>query len=195
MKLTRWLSLGSIAAIGMIVMSGCGGSSPEGATPARGGESAPAPTQVGIDDKLPRAGLEELASVSDLVVRGRVVGSKPGLELVKDDPAAKYTSFTIQVDEAVKGGRPTRVDVALLTEVGGAPIQVEGRPSVKPGDEAIWLLTRIAPEFGFDGYVLTNQQSILPVNGTVVTTASSDTPLAREVAELKSTDRVLARLR
>jgi hypothetical protein len=193
MKTKLWLGLGVIAAVGA-VMTGCG-SAPQ---PAEGHEhkhsAGSASANMDVDDYLPAAGLTELGSASDLVVRGRIVGAQGGV-LIAKDPTAKYTVFTVRVAEVLKGAKAASVKVALLTEIGGGRVQVEGRPAVVVGDDGIWLLKRIAPEFNYRGYVLTNQQSLLVVQEGKVVAGSADTTVGREVADLQTVDRVLNRLR
>ena len=182
------LILGAIpAAVALTLLSGCGsdGQLQSGKTAA----------PVDIDEHLPQAGLKQLTSESDLVVRGRVVRAKSGV-LIAKDPTAKYTIFTIRVAEVVSGAKVSSVDVALLTELSGAPVRPEGRPAVGVGDDAVWLLTKIAPEFNRKGYVLTNQSSLLIVDDDGrVTGGSKSSAVAGEVAHMKTVNEVLRYLR
>lgn len=191
MKTKLWLGLGVIAAVAA-VMSGCG-NSPQPAEGHEHGAGNPN-ANMDVDDYLPDAGLTELSSASDLVVRGRIVGAQGGV-LIAKDPTAKYTVFTVKVAEVVKGAKAATVKVALLTEIGGGRVQVEGRPSVVVGDDGVWLLKKIPAEFKYQGYVLTNQQGLLLVKDGGVVTGSTDSTVAREVKELKDVDGVLRHLR
>lgn len=87
--------------------------------------------------------------------------------------------------------------MALLAEIGGGPVTVEYRPSPAVGDDVIWLLTKIAPEFQHKGYVLTNQSGLLLVraDGTVVSGLAGSSPVAKEAKTLRTADQVVQHLR
>lgn len=135
------------------------------ATPA---ETAPSkseqePMQIAeVDDPYASSSLFDLGTVSDLAVRGTVTGYRAGVQIGRDTDAA-YTVYTVSVTETVFGPATKTVNVALLTELGGGPVTIQGRPKVEEGNDALWILTRIAPEFGLDGYVLTSTGGLIPI--------------------------------
>lgn len=150
-----------------------------------------------VDDTLHGAGLKQLATASDLVVRGRIAKAQPGVLIAKGDPTAKYTVYTVQVRDTVRGVKDKQVEVALLTEIGGGKVAVEDRPNPAVGDDVIWLLTKIAPEFDHKGYVLTNQSGLLLVkaDGSVVSGLEGSSPVAKEAKALRTADQILQHLR
>jgi len=141
---------------------------------------------IDINDYLPQAGLKRLLAESDLIVRGTVVETEDGA-VIGDDSSMKYTILTISVGEVISGPLVRSVDVALLTEVDGAPVEILGRPVVRLGDDGVWLLTEIPSGFDREGYVLTNQRSLIIIdeNGNLVGSTES-TVIARQIEQLRN---------
>lgn len=65
------------------------------------------------------------------------------------------------------------------------------------GDEAVWYLTRIAPEFGYDGYRLTSGAGLLLLHDDEVVGGGipGESPIADEVERLDSPEAVVDRAR
>ncbi|WP_020390209.1 hypothetical protein [Kribbella catacumbae] len=148
-------------------------------------------------DSVPSADLKGLAKASDLVVRGQITKAQKGVLIAKGDPTAKYTVFTVKVSDTVRGNQAQQIDFALMTEISGSQVVVEDRPTPSVGSEVILTLTKIAPEFKREGYVLTNQSGLLLVkkDGTVVSGLEGSTPVAKQAKALRTADQVLAELR
>lgn len=148
-------------------------------------------------DSIASADLKGLAKASDLVVRGQITKAQKGVLIAKGDPTAKYTVFTVKVSDTVRGVQSQQVDLALMTEISGSQVVVEDRPTPVVGSEVILVLTKIAPEFQREGYVLTNQSGLLLVkkDGTVVSGLDGSTPVAKQAKALRTADQVLAELR
>ncbi len=148
-------------------------------------------------DSIASADLKGLAKASDLVVRGQITKAQTGVLIAKGDPTAKYTVFTVKVSDTVRGVQSQQVDLALMTEISGSQVVVEDRPTPVVGSEVILVLTKIAPEFEREGYVLTNQSGLLLVkkDGTVVSGLDGSTPVAKQAKALRTADQVLAELR
>jgi hypothetical protein len=148
-------------------------------------------------DSVAAADLKGLAKASDLVVRGTITKAQKGVLIAKGDPTAKYTVFTVKVSDTVRGNKARQIDLALMTEISGTQVVVEDRPTPSVGSEVILVLTKIAPEFNREGYVLTNQSGLLLVkkDGTVVTGLDGSTPVAKQAKALRTADQVVAELR
>lgn len=149
------------------------------------------------DDYLSGADLQGLAKASDLVVRGRITKAKTGVLLAKGDPTAKYTVFTVKVSDHVRGQQARQVDFALMTEISNSQVVVEERQTPGVGSDVILVLTKIAPEFQYEGYVLTNQTGLLLVNkdGTVASGLDGSSAVAKQAKALRTADKVLSELR
>jgi hypothetical protein len=98
-------------------------------------------------------------------------------------------------DAGTKDAGTRAVEVAMLSRVQGVPVVIEGRPTPKVGDRGIWMLQPIAPEFGREGYVLTNQNSQILADEHGLTGGVESSPSAREVKRLGDLGRVLEHLR
>ncbi len=187
---SRNLRFASASLAGMAVLIGCGSAS-NSPTAGQHEHSQTSPAQVIIEDYLPGAGLQRLAKESDLVVRGDVINTQTGVTFA-GAPDAEYTLFTIRVEEVLTGGQLDRIQVFLLTEFGSAPFQPEGRPEMRLGDDGIWMVTQLAPDFGREGYVLTNQNSLLLVDKAgAVSGGSASAAVAREVRKLARVEPLL----
>lgn len=194
----RFLGLLGVASIALVV--GCAQS--DNAPPSHAGAprhldgAASHDGNSDVDDYLAGAGLERLTTASDLVVHGQVVSAQGDVSIA-DDPTAQYTVFTVQVTEVIKGEMAKTVDVAMLTELEGAPFTPGARMTPKPGDDGIWMLTKIAPEFRYEGYVLTNNTGLLITqdDGDVLSGGSEGSAVSSEVKELQNTENLLDFLR
>lgn len=148
-----------------------------------------------VGDALPGADLSGLVRASDVAVSGHVVGVVDGIHF-GDDTDADHTVVTVAVDEILKGGAGTEaVDVAMLTRVRGVPLVIAGRPTPQVGERGVWLLRAIPPEFGREGYVLTNQNSQILAGHHGLTFGEESSPAAQEVKRLGDLDSVLKHLR
>jgi hypothetical protein len=90
-----------------------------------------------------RLSFEQLTEKSDVVVRGRVVGSTPKLNAA----AGRISTFTdVEVTEAIKGAPGKRITVRQPGgEVGGIGQSVPGSARFAPGEEVVLFLQR-APD-------------------------------------------------
>jgi hypothetical protein len=206
-KITAALGAAALA----VVLAGCGSDSPAPAAAAdhdhathqhdddrsvyQHADGTEANTDT--DDSLYGADLKKLATASDLVVRGKVSKAQSGVPLAKGDPTALYTVYTVQVSDTVRGVQAKQIDVALLTEISGAAVVVEERATPVVGSDVILTLTKIAPQFNREGYVLTNQTGLLVVgkDGNVVSGLANSSPVAKQAKALRTADQVLAELR
>lgn len=193
-RLFKWLGVASIA-----LVVGCAQSDDtqsSHASASRHVDDAASHANSDVDDYLPGAGLERLTTASDLVVHGQVVSAESGVSIA-DDPSAKYTVFTVLVTEVIKGEVAQAVDVAMLTELEGAPFVPAGRITPEPGVDGVWMLTKIAPEFGREGYVLTNHSGLLITqdDGGILSGGGEESAVSSEVEELRNTNNLLDFLR
>jgi hypothetical protein len=154
------------------------------------------PVTMEVNDPFAQADLATLSQASAMVVHGTVVDAEPGLRL-GEDTRLRYTAFTVEVDETLAGESAQRVRVVLSTHVDDQEIAVEGRPLPRVGDEGIWFLNPVAPEFGYDGYVLTGQTGLLLVDGDEVVGGGvpGESPIADEVQPLDSPRAVVDHVR
>jgi hypothetical protein len=153
------------------------------------------PVVVEVDDPYAQADMATLSQASDAVVHGTVVDAEPGLRLGTGQ--LRYTAFTVEVDEVLAGSSGERVRVVLATHADGHEITIEGRPQPRVGDEGVWFLTPVAPEFGYEGYVLTGQSGLLLVDGDEVVGGGhpGESPIATEVERLDSPEAVVDHVR
>jgi hypothetical protein len=150
-----------------------------------------------VDDPLAGADLKQLTAKSDLVVRGTVTGARADVPLAKGDPTAKYTIYTLKVQDVARGAAGSQVELALLSQIEGANIVFEERQNPKVGDSVVALLRKIAPEFNQPGYVLTGQSGLLVVkpDGGVISGIEGSSPIAAEAKTLRTVDQVLSTIR
>jgi hypothetical protein len=171
------------------------GSSRQGAESADHTHDGVDGANVDVNDYLPDASLAELSLASDLVVLGHVVAAAEGVR-IGTDASAGYTVVTLAVDETLKGDAATKtVDVAMLTHLNGDPAVFGGRPTPKVDDRGIWMLRPIAPEFGREGYVLTNQNSQILLGEKGLTGGAASAQSAQEVRRLGDLASVLEHVR
>jgi hypothetical protein len=176
------------------LLAACGSAGPAADSAGHTHDDADGAT-VDVGDYLGDAGLAELSQASDLVVSGRVAALVKGVP-IGSEPSARYTVLTVAVDETVKGdARKKTVDVAMLAELRGVAVTFGGRPIPRVNDRGVWLLRRIAPEFGRDGYVLTNQNGQILAGAGGLTGGAASSPSAREVKQLGDLTSVLDHLR
>jgi hypothetical protein len=152
-------------------------------------------SEVGVDDHLGDADMAELAGGSDLVVHGQVVEVESGVEL-PDHADSLYSRIRLAVDETLVGEENGEVDVWFLTHILIPPTE-RLEPVPEEGDSGVWFLMTIDPHIEVDGYIRTNQQGWLHVDGdtSAVSAVRDDTPLGAEVEQLGSLEAVLDRLR
>lgn len=126
--------------------------------------AAASPDAVAVTSDAPTyATLDELVGASDVVLRGTVAGVERGRWFGSGAPGESRIQsrlITVEVDEVLAGGAPTG-EAILVEEEGwladGAPIVVDGAPSVAVGDDAIWFLVEGGdPELA--AYVVVNGQ-------------------------------------
>jgi hypothetical protein len=177
---------------GLFLAAGCGGADdPDHAAPDD------EPMEMEVTDLLSGADMAELSQASDVVVRGTVTEAEAGLRIGED--RIRYTAFTVEVAEALAGdpgGPGDRLRMVFTSHVGQQAIEMEGRPMPQVGDEGIWFLTRIDPQFGYDGYVLTGQAGELLLDGDrVVGGGPADLPVGTEVDRLGSPEAVVDHVR
>lgn len=115
---------------------------------------------VDVDEPHADAGLRELADVSDATPHARVAEIRSGLTL-GEDQSVSYKAYVIE--PITDGGlRETTARVYVMDRLDDQQVSVDHRADLEVGEEAVWLLQRMAPEFG-EGYVLTSSAGILPV--------------------------------
>jgi hypothetical protein len=210
----RRLICSGAAALAALALVACG-SRPSGDAPAPTGQAAHdhgdhahsdgeyaehedgSRANASVDGPLAGADLKQLTAKSELVVRGTVTSARADVPLAKGDPTAKYTIYTVKVQDVARGAAGAQVELALLTQIEGATIVFEERQNPKVGDSIVALLTRIAPEFGRPGYVLTDQSGLLVVkpDGQVISGIEGSSPVAAEAKRLRTVDQVLTTIR
>jgi hypothetical protein len=164
-----------------------------GAHPHDEGTASGAPD---VNDYLPDADLAQLSKASELVIFGSVIKAQSGV-LIAEDKTAEYTVYTVEVKETLRGTAAKTVDVALLTHLSKTEVRFESRPTPQIGDQAVWLLNPIAPEFKREGYVLTNLNSLIvaAANGSRLIGAPASSPAGKDIHKLGNLDALLAHLR
>jgi hypothetical protein len=129
-----------------------------------GSSLATSPDVVAVTSDAPTyATLDDLVGASDVVLRGTVVAVERGRWFGSGAPGESRIQsrlITVDVDEVLAGAAPTG-EAILVEEEGwladGAPIVVDGAPSVAVGDDAIWFLVEGGdPELA--AYVVVNGQ-------------------------------------
>jgi hypothetical protein len=178
-------------AAALLLGAACAGSAGQD----RAAASHDEPQTVEASDLLAGADMATLTQVSDTVVRGTVVDVATRVRI--DDSRVRYATLTVEVDEVLAGAAGDRVEVALTSHVGRQPVELEGRPMPEVGDEAVWYLTAVAPEFGYDGYRLTSGSGLLLLqdDGAVGGGIPGESPIAEEVERLDSPEAVVDRVR
>lgn len=147
-----------------------------------------------VGDPLAGEDIAGLAAASQAVVRGTVVEAEEGVRVGGDH--LRYTAYTVAVDEALSGAPGVRIRVILASQMDGRDVVVEGRPLPDRGDEGIWFLTAIGPQFGYDGYVLTGQSGLLLFEGgEVLGGGPPGAAVASEVEQLGDAQAVIERVR
>lgn len=165
---STWLvpvALVLLAAVVTVVVLATRG--PDRSGDAPGGDlddSVTAPDAVAVTSDAPTyATLGELVGASDVVLRGTVVAVERGRWFGSGAPGETRIQsrlITVEVDEVLAGEAPAG-EAVLVEEEGwladGAPIVVDGTPSVAVGDDAIWFLVEGGdPELAT--YVVVNGQ-------------------------------------
>jgi hypothetical protein len=152
------------------------------------------PLPMEVSDPLAQEDIAGLTAASEAVVRGTVVEAEAGVRVGAEQ--VRYTAYTVEVDEALSGAPADQIKVILSSQVQGRDVVVEGRPLPARGDEAIWFLTPIGPQFGYEGYVLSGQSGLLLFDGDeVVGGGRPDGPVASEVERLGHPQVVVERVR
>lgn len=122
------------------------------------------------DEPYASVTLATLGDVSDLVIQAKVTAVKHGIVASKGDPSATGRQYTVERT----GKQGPDVTYVLVTEaLSGRPVTFPDQPNMEPGDEAIWVLDRIAPEFDMPGFVLTATNSIFPIVDGKIAVSSS----------------------
>lgn len=171
----------SRGAIGFLVLVGAGGTAACSSDDDASSPSAERTQTIEADEPYSDASLDELGSVSDLVVKGSVTAVEHGIK-IGSDQGVDYRVYTVAVSDAADV-KTESVRVIVSEAMDGVPVTLENRPELSVGDEAIWSLTEIAPEFDYDGYVLVSASSVFPIrDGRVVDVG--DAPAALEAKEL-----------
>lgn len=136
----------------------------------------------------------QVRDASDSVVLGRVKESVDGVSLVKNDPGARYTVLTVGPTMNVWGEKlSTPFNLVLLSSIDGTDAVFEGRPIPQPGEEVLLFVTAMDPTFG-ERYVLTASTSVILLDSSGVMTNVSDDQFHRDAGELKTRDKIVARL-
>ncbi len=132
-----------VAAMSVVSLSGC----------TVGLSSAPEPSKTDITGfgSYPALGIEELASMADVIVRGKVVGRGEPFELhFSERTFIVVTPVTIQVTEWIKGKQDT--DTITYNEIGGETATQIMKPNSIPLPKAadVILCLRDSLDFGPD---------------------------------------------
>lgn len=193
-----WRRGGTLLAVGALVLAAaCAGDDPAAEAGRTGGGDPTLVVQV--RNPLMEADLATLSQASDLVVHGTVEAVETGVRI--DGTELAYSVFTVAVGEVLAGEAGGTVQVAAATESRGRDIEVEGRPPLpEEGDDAVWFLNELAPEFGREGYVLSSPTGLLAMDGGSVATpehthGGEAPPAISEAEELGSEGEVLDHLR
>ncbi|QHO69860.1 hypothetical protein BHD05_09610 [Marisediminicola antarctica] len=117
--------------------------------------------------------------MADLVIRGEVIKIKHGIKL-GEDKTVDYKAYTVT---PTGSGKQSAVNVIVSEAYNGIPVAFEGRPELEVGDEAIWTLTKIDPQFNYKGYVLVGSTSLFPLDGDQIV-GDGDAPGQVEAAKL-----------
>lgn len=175
----------------LVLGAACGGPTDRDAAATRDD----GPVTLDVSDLLAGADMATLSQASDAVVRGTVVGTESRVRI--DESHVRYSTFTVEVAEVLAGAADEQVTVALTSHIDRQPVALEGRPMPEVGDEAVWYLTRIAPEFGYDGYRLTSGAGLLLLHDDEVVGGGipGESPIADEVERLDSPEAVVDRAR
>lgn len=187
-----------LAAAGILLVgaAACSGS---GTATADGDDRGDEPAPMAAMDSVPYTGMADLSQESDLVVHGSVAAVEPGVPMgATGASTVEYSIFTIEVDEVLAGEGADRIEVALSTHFGGREVVLEGRPVPKVGDDGVWFLTEIAPEFERDGYVLTSTESLVLEAADAEAAGeglAEDSSLLADVEELGSLEDVVDHVR
>jgi hypothetical protein len=94
--------------------------------------------------------VEELARLSDAVVRGRVTAARSTLS---DDGRRIHTTFDVRPRTVLRGRVPKRVRVVVPGGVVGRIAQkMDAAPHLEEGEDVVLFLQRVGPEvFGVTG--------------------------------------------
>ncbi len=123
-------------------------SSSSSAQPAPRGERVVAAQAATFVHALcPRRSVEELVSLADTIVHGRVLSHEP---ITAPVPGTRYT---LAVQSALKGepGAHVTVEVAGGVDAEGRRLIVTGAPTFVDGDDVVLFLHRNADAFGIVG--------------------------------------------
>lgn len=152
------------------------------------------PLTMEVGDPHAQEDIAGLVAASETVVRGTVVEAEQGVRVGGDH--LRYTAYTVEVDEALSGAPDDRIRVILASQLDGRDVVIEGRPLPERGDDGIWFLTAIGPEFDYDGYVLTGQAGLLLFQGDELVGGGPDgSPVATELERLGSPQAVAEHVR
>jgi hypothetical protein len=190
----RAVVAGGSAALGLLL----GGAACAGAHADDRAATGDVPLVMQVDDPHAEADMATLSDASTTVVRGTVAAAETGVRFGMEDGGnqLRYTQFTVDVDDVLAGHAGNQVRVVLSTHLGRRQVAIEGRPVPRMGDEGVWFLTPMAPEFGVDGYVLTGQAGLLLLDGDeVIGGGPPDAPVRAEVERLGSAEAVVAHVR
>lgn len=131
---------------------------------------------IEVDEPYANATLESVGAASDLVVRGTVTEITRSITM-GTDRTVEYMAYTVD------DGSGREIAVYVTDRMDGVAVVFEGATTFSVGDEAIWALQTIDPQFGYDGYVLVSTISAFPIDGEAVE-SESDAPAASEANEL-----------
>lgn len=141
----------------VLALAGCASESDTVARDAGGSSSAEANCETEeqtADEPLANAGISTIYDQAELVVVGTVASTRENV-VIGADETFTYDVHTLSIDEVLKGDVPGSVDVALMSRHGCRPIEIESRAELTAGNPAMWILNRIDPRSGFEGYRLT----------------------------------------
>lgn len=110
-----------------------------------------------------RLGLEDLVKRAHTIIAGRVVNSRT---YWSSNRKLIYTSYTIQVDESIKGNAGGSIEVTTIGgKIGDVELHVAGMPSFQTGENAIVFVEESA---GFQTVLGLGQGKFTVTNGEVI---------------------------
>ncbi len=111
-----------------------------------------------------------------------VRGSQHPPEVADADDTVRV--YDVRVSETLtgNGGRDT-VRVHVLQAVGEHQLQIEGRPTLQVGDEALWILQGMAPQDGVD-HIPVSTASIIGIDSGEVAPVEGEAPALHQAREL-----------
>jgi hypothetical protein len=147
-----------------------------------------APEPVAVTSDAPRlTALAELATASDVVLRGEVTATEHGRVFgASSEGAIESRLVTLRVTEVLAGESPPAGPLVVEEEgwlEDGTPIAVDGAAPSAVGDDAIWFLQAAGTD-DFPVYVAVSAEGRYLVVGDDLAGAVGDDPLVAQLSAL-----------